>query len=152
MEADYNGVDRRKVDIEKIQKEAAERARLEMTLESMQRSIETLTTTVGQLANSNAEKFQSLETKLEDQRRDQEEAHRREFDGFKNTLAFLQERLDPVEKDYLKREKEKQEAEKAAKDRVEHGKRVAIGVVVSSGLAILGGFSLWLFNLWQTHK
>lgn len=150
--ATYTGNERRKVNIEQIQKEAAERAKLEFTLDTMQKTLVEQGQLIKDLTASNSAHFSAIEEKLETYRREREEASRLEGEATRHKIAMLQERLDPIEKDFLAREKAKLDDEKAAKDRIEHGKKVAIGTVVTGVLVFIGGFSLWLFNLWQAKQ
>jgi len=155
MNEPYQGQERRQIDIDRIQQEARDRAekevRLSLTIESLQKTIEGHGVTIQLLMQKSDEHFRAIESKLAEHREETEEANRQEFSRVKTAIGHLQARLDPIEQDFLRREKEKQDAIKRTQDTFDHGKKVAVGAIILAILGSVGGFAIWLVGLYQSR-
>lgn len=151
MDPEYTGNERRRVDIEKIQQEARDRAKLELTIEGLQKSMEETNIAIKALTLSNSQHLKTIEEKLERHQIETEQANQAEFRRVREQIANVAVRLEPIEKDYDARMEAKREAEQRTKDAVEHGKKVAIGAIVLGLLGTIGGFVAWLVGAYTSR-
>ena len=132
--------------------EAARRdERMQMTLELLQAGQDQTTKAIEKLTAKIESDYKQVLSALETHKAETEKQTEEDFKKIRNQIGQLGERLDPIEKSYMRMEKAEQEANQRVKENIEHGKRVAIGAIVTAGLAGIGTAIVWIVKLVQSN-
>jgi uncharacterized protein with gpF-like domain len=132
--------------------EAARRdERMQMTLELLQAGQKQTTEAIEKLTAKIESDYKQVLFALEAHKIETEKQTEEDFKKIRNQIGQLGERLDPIEKSYMRMEKAEQEANQRVKENIEHGKRVAIGAIVTAVLAGIGTAIVWIVKLVQSN-